>query len=94
MKMSEEDKEKIKKMRRKHRFLKGFTKEELFELFLSRCENCFELCFSDDLVPIMNFIGKVYKCCETCQKTILDDMFYSKEDYELQYIEDSYYEKL
>ena len=94
MNLSEEDKEKIKKMRKKHRFLKGFTEEEILELFLSRCENCFELCFSDDLSPIMNLVGEVYKCCEMCTKTVLDNISYSKEDYELQYIEDSYYEKL
>lgn len=94
MKISEEDRSFIKKLKKKHRFLKGFSEKEVLEMFLSRCENCFKLCFSDDLAPIMNFIGKVYKCCETCQKTILNDMYCSKEDYELQYIEDSYYEKL
>ena len=94
MNLSEEDKEKIKKMRKKHKFLKGFTEEEVLDLFLDRCENCFEVCFSNNLVPIVNFIGQVHKCCEKCQKTVLDDMFYSREDYELQLLEDKYYDEL
>ena len=94
MKISEKDKETIKKMRKKHKFLKGFTDEEAFEMFLNRCDNCFNLCFSDDLAPIMNLVGEVYKCCEKCAKIVLDGINYSKEDYELQYIEDSYYDKL
>ena len=94
MNISEKDRVFIKNLRKKHRFLKGISENDIVELFLDRCESCFELCFSDELVPIMNFIGTVYKCCEKCQKTVLDDMFYSREDYELQYIEDHYYEKL
>lgn len=88
MKLNEKDLEKITQMQKKHKFLKGFTTDEIVDLYLSRCENCLEVCFSVDLVPMVNYKGDTIKCCETCQKQVLDNMFYSNEDYELQQIED------
>lgn len=92
--MSLEDNETIDLLRKKYKFLKGLSNEEIMEKYLYRCENCFKVCFSDDLVPVMNLVGKVYKCCENCQKTILDKVFYSEEDYKLQKMEDEYYDNL
>ena len=88
MKITEKDLEKITKMKKKYKFLKGMTTDEIVDLFLARCEHCEELCFATDLVPVPNFKGIVHRVCEECSKEILDNMFYSKEDYELQHIED------
>ena len=85
MKLDEKDLQKIEEYKKKYKYLKKLTNEELLENYLERCENCFELVFGDDLVPMMNFKGETYKCCEKCQKEVLDDMFYSDENY---YVED------
>lgn len=88
MRLNEKDLEVITKLQKKHKFLKGLTTDEIVNQYLDRCENCLEICFRSDLVPIVNYIGEVHKCCEKCQKEVLDNVFYSKEDYELQHIED------
>lgn len=88
MRITEKDLETITKLQKKHKFLKGLTTNEIVDLYLGRCEYCLEVCFGVDLVPVTNYKGEVHKCCEKCQKQVLDDMFYSKEDYELQRIED------
>lgn len=87
MKITEKDLEKITKMKKKYRFLKGMTTDEIVDLFLSRCEHCEEICFASDLVPVPNFKGEVYKVCESCSSELLG-LEYSFDDEYLQYLED------
>lgn len=95
MKINENDLETINILKKKHKFLKSLSVEEIVDLYLSRCEHCNSLCFGVDLIPLMNYKGKVGKLCPSCHSELLTEMHKcSQEDYELQYIEDSYYEKL
>lgn len=87
MKITEKDLEKITKMKKKYRFLKGMTTDEIVDLFLARCEHCEEICFASDLVPVSNFKGEVYKVCESCSSELLEPE-YSADDKYLQYLED------
>ena len=87
MKITEKDLEKITKMQKKHKFLKGLTTDEIVDLYLGRCENCEELCFGVDLVPVPNFKGEVYKVCESCSSELLEETPSVDERY-LQYLED------
>ena len=87
MKITEKDLEKITKMKKKYRFLKGMTTDEIVDLFLSRCEHCEEICFASDLVPVPNFKGEVYKVCESCSSELLEENA-SADDRYLQYLED------
>lgn len=87
MKITEKDLETITKMKKKHKFLKGMTTDEIVDLFLSRCEHCEEICFASDLVPVPNFKGEVYKVCESCSSELLG-LEYSFDDEYLQYLED------
>ena len=86
MRITTKDLIKINELKRKYK-LKGTT-DEIINNYLTRCECCDEICFYDELKPLPNFKGEVYQCCEKCQKEVLDNVFYSKEDYELQYLED------
>ena len=87
MKITEKDLEKITKMKKKYRFLKGMTTDEIVDLFLARCEHCEEICFATDLVPITNFKGEVFKVCENCSSELLEENP-SVDDRYLQYLED------
>lgn len=87
MKITEKDLEKIAKMKRKYKFLKGMTTDEIADLFLSRCEHCEEICFASDLIPVPNFKGEVYKVCESCSSELLEQES-SIDDKYLQYLED------
>ena len=73
MKITEKDLEKITKMKKKHKFLKGMTTDEIVDLFLARCEHCGKICFASDLVPVPNFKGEVYKVCESCSSELLEE---------------------
>lgn len=80
---------KIQELIKKHKFLKGFSKKELFEMFLSRCECCDEICFTQDLIPTVNYKGDTYKVCENCNKDILEKSFIKDDnDKYYQYLED------
>lgn len=83
MKITEKDLEKITKMKKKYRFLKGMTTDEIVDMFLSRCEHCEEICFASDLVPVPNFKGEVYKVCESCSSELLEE----EPDKESEYLE-------
>lgn len=87
MKITEKDLEKITKMQKKYKFLKGMTTEQIVDLFLARCEHCEEICFASDLVPIPNFKGEVYKVCESCSKELIENNPNIDDEY-LQYLED------
>lgn len=87
MEINEKDLEKIKKMKKKYKFLKGMKTDEIIELFLSRCVHCEEICFASDLIPVPNFKGEVYKVCESCSSELLG-LEYSFDDEYLQYLED------
>ena len=73
MKITEKDLEKITKMKKKYKFLKGMTTDEIVDLFLARCENCEEICFASDLVPVPNWKGEVYRVCESCSSELLEE---------------------
>ena len=81
MKLIEKDLMKITNLRRKYDFLKGLTRDEILEQYLSRCEYCGELEFRKELKPIRNWNGKTYNCCDECEKEILNDGCHN--DYEL-----------
>lgn len=86
--------EKINGLQKKYKNVKSLTTEEFVNTYIGRCENCLEVCFVDDLKPIMNYKGKVYKCCETCQKELLNDISIngyqmSQEEYDCIYQEES-----
>ena len=87
MKITEKDLEKITKMKKKYRYLKGMTTDEIVDLFLSRCEHCEEICFASDLVLVPNFKGEVYKVCESCSSELLENNPNVDDEY-LQYLED------
>ena len=87
MKITEKDLEKITKMKKKYRFLKGMTTDKIVDLFLSRCEHCEEICFATDLVPVPNFKGEVFKVCENCSSELLEEEP-SVDDKYSQYLED------
>lgn len=87
MKITEKDLEKITKMKKKYKFLKGMTTDEIVDLFLARCEHCEEICFASDLVPVPNFKGEVYKVCENCSSELLQENASADNRY-LQYLED------
>ena len=87
MKITEKDLEKITKMKKKYKFLKGMTTDEIVDLFLARCEHCEEICFASDLVPVPNWKGEVYKVCESCSSELLE-LEHSVDDKYLQYLED------
>lgn len=87
MKITEKDLEKITKMKKKYKFLKGMTTNEIVDLFLARCEHCEEICFASDLVPVPNWKGEVYKVCESCSSELLENNPNVDDEY-LQYLED------
>jgi hypothetical protein len=87
MKITEKDLEKIAKMKKKYKFLKGMSTDEIVDLFLARCEHCEEICFASDLIPVPNFKGEVYKVCESCSSELLEQES-SIDDKYLQYLED------
>jgi hypothetical protein len=87
MKITEKDLEKITKMKKKYKFLKGMTTNEIVDLFLSRCEHCEEICFASDLTPVPNWKGEVYRVCESCSGELLQENP-SVDDRYLQYLED------
>ena len=60
-------------MKKKYKFLKGLTTDEIVDLYLARCEHCGESCFATDLVPVPNFKGEVYKGCESCSSELLEE---------------------
>ena len=73
MKITEKDLEKINGLQKKYKSLKDITTEEIVNTYLSRCENCRELCFTVDLLPVPNWKGIVYKVCENCSKELLEE---------------------
>ena len=87
MKITEKDLEKITKMKKKYKFLKGMTTDEIVDLFLTRCEHCEEICFASDLAPVPNFKGEVYRVCESCSSDLLQENP-NVDDRYLQYLED------
>lgn len=87
MKITEKDLEKITKIKKKYKFLKGMTTDEIVDLFLARCEHCEEIYFASDLIPVPNFKGEVYKVCESCSSELLQENP-SVDDKYLQYLED------
>lgn len=87
MRIDEKDLVQILKIKKTYK-LKGTT-DEIVSNYLSRCENCEKICFYDELKPIPNFKGEVYKCCEECQEEILQETYsFNEEDGFLQYLED------
>ena len=87
MKITEKDLKKITKIKKKYKFLKEITIDEIVDLYLARCEYCEELCFASDLVPVPNFKGEVYKVCESCSSELLENNPNVDDKY-LQYLED------
>ena len=83
MKIDEKDLGTITKIQKKYKSLKNITTEEIVNTFLSKCENCEELCFTVDLLPVPNWKGIVYKVCENCSKELLEE----EPDKESEYLE-------
>lgn len=81
MEITEKDLVKLRCLKQKYKNLKKISDEDFEKIYLARCESCLEVCFEDELKPIMNFKGDVYKCCEECQKELLNEIY--ENDYEL-----------
>ena len=94
MKIDENDLGKLVRLQAKYKSLKHLTTDEFVNTYIGRCESCSEVCFEEELKPIMNFKGEIYKCCVACQKELLNDISIngfqmSQENYEAIYQEES-----